>query len=110
MWDGAELGPAASVYAPREGSRRRERLWLAECQPGAGVHGETGGDRRQSGAFPLSLLAPRGQTPVLGRGVRFTRDSLLVPRSSTLVPLCCALEALAEFGFTFFSSFLSRKQ
>ena len=56
MWDGAELGSAASVYDLREGSRRTERLWLAESQLGAGVHREAGGDRRQSGAFPRSLL------------------------------------------------------
>lgn len=56
MWDGAELGPAASVYALREGSRRTEWLCLAESQLGAGVRREAGRDRRQSRAFPPSLF------------------------------------------------------
>lgn len=106
MWDGAELGPAASVYVPREGSRRTERLWLAESQLGAGVHGEAGGDRRQSRAFPPSLRVltyPRSDPSAWPRGLfHLWLAAVLIFSSSTLIPPCCALEALEEFRFTFF--------
>lgn len=93
MWDGAELGPAASVYAPREGGRRAERLWCAESQPGAGVHREPDRGLGQPQALVLRLL-PLSPVPAPSCAFRLVCTLLptLIPSRSTLISPCSALQ------------------
>lgn len=110
MWDGAELGPAASVYAPREGGRRAEQLWCVESQLGAGVHGEPDRGLGQPQALMpglLPLLDPQScpsAQPWVSFGLHFDARSHPQPFNPHPSLLCSA--DLAEFGFTFLLSVL----